>query len=167
MPLCSCNRPTRRPIAPPARRRPYLLLALTGIVLTASLLSGCLGGDNRAIAMQEVMRDSARYTSIRWLDSTKDFGTIPEGRKVEVSFRFRNTGASPLVITQVRPSCGCTVADQPNEPVAPGAEGHITATFNSEGHTGVNRKSLFVTANTRGSQNYSLHFTVIVNRKTS
>ncbi len=144
-----------------------LYQALAGVMLAATLFSGCLGGDNRAIAMQQVMRDSARYTSIQWLDSTKDFGTIPEGQKVEVSFRFRNTGASPLVITQVRPSCGCTVAEQPKEPVAPGAEGHITATFNSEGHTGINRKTLFVTANTRGSQNYSLHFSVVVNRKTS
>jgi hypothetical protein len=117
--------------------------------------------------MQQVMRDSARYTSIQWLDSAKDFGTITEGQKVEVSFRFRNTGATPLVITQVRPSCGCTIADQPKEPIAPGAEGHITATFNSDGHAGVNRKTLFVTANTKGNQNYSLHFNVIVNRKTS
>jgi hypothetical protein len=136
-------------------------------ILAVTLISGCLGGDNRAIAMQQVMRDSARYTSIQWLDSTKDFGTVPEGRKVDISFRFRNTGSSPLVIAQVRPSCGCTVADQPKEPIAPGAEGHITATFNSQGHPGVNHKTLFVTANTKGSQNYSLHFVVIVNKKTS
>ena len=135
--------------------------------MAATLLSGCLNGDNRAIAMQQVMRDSARYTTIQWLDSSRDFGTIAEGQKVEVSFRFRNTGITPLVITQVRPSCGCTIAEQPKEPIAPGAEGHITATFNSEGHPGVNTKSLFVTANTKGSQNYSLHFSVIVNRKTS
>lgn len=141
--------------------------AFVVVVFAATWLSGCLGGDNRAIAMQQVMRDSARYTTVQWLDSTKDFGTIPEGQKVEVAFRFRNTGVSPLVITQVRPSCGCTIADQPNEPIAPGAEGHITATFNSLGHPGINRKTLFVTANTKGSQNYSLHFTVVVNKKTS
>ncbi|HET6254893.1 MAG TPA: DUF1573 domain-containing protein [Puia sp.] len=141
--------------------------ALFCACVAVTLLAGCFGGDNRAIAMQQVMRDSARYTSIQWLDSTKDFGTIPEGRKVEVAFRFRNTGGTPLVITQVRPSCGCTIADQPLEPVAPGAEGHISATFNSEGHPGINRKTLFVTANTKGNQNYSLHFTVVVDKKTS
>jgi hypothetical protein len=117
--------------------------------------------------MQQVMRDSARYTTIQWLDSIKDFGTIAEGQKVEVAFRFRNIGATPLVITNVRPSCGCTIAEQPMQPIAPGAEGHISATFNSEGHAGVNRKTLFVTANTKGSQNYSLHFSVVVNKKTS
>lgn len=140
--------------------------AFLAAALAAALLAGCLGGDNRAIAMQQVMRDSARYTSIQWLDSAKDFGTIPEGQKVDVDFRFRNTGATPLVITQVRPSCGCTIAEQPQEPIEPGAEGHISATFNSQGHLGINRKTLFVTANTKGAQNYSLHFTVIV-RKTS
>ena len=136
-------------------------------LLAATLLAGCVGGDNRAIAMQQVMRDSARYTSIQWLDSTKDFGTVPEGQKINVDFRFRNTGTTPLVITQVRPSCGCTIAEQPQEPIAPGAEGHISAIFNSQGHPGANRKTLFVTANTKGAQNYSLHFTVVVNRKTS
>jgi len=146
---------------------PGPLLAFAAVLFAAISLTGCLGGDNRAIAMQQVMRDSARYTTIQWLDSARDFGTISEGQKIEVAFRFRNTGVSPLVITQVRPSCGCTIADQPNQPVAPGAEGHITATFNSQGHPGINRKTLFVTANTRGSQNYSLHFTVVVNRKTS
>lgn len=141
--------------------------ALACTVLAAIFFTACLGSDNRAIAMQQVMRDSARYTSIQWLDSTRDFGTIPEGQKVEVDFRFRNTGTTPLVITQIRPSCGCTIADQPREPIPPGAEGHISATFNSQGHLGVNQKTLFVTANTKGSQNYSLHFTVVVNKKIS
>jgi hypothetical protein len=148
---------------PSPSRRLFLLL----LGCTAAALASCFGGDNRAIAMQQVMRDSTRYTSIQWLDSTKDFGNITEGDKLAVTYRFRNTGALPLVITQVRPSCGCTIAEQPQEPIAPGAEGKISATFNSQGHTGINRKTLFVTANTRGTQNYSLHFTVVVGKKTS
>jgi hypothetical protein len=148
-------------------RFPHTFSLICSTALAATLIAGCAGGDNQTIAMQQVMRDSARYTSIQWLDSAKDFGTIPEGQKVDVDFRFRNTGATPLVITQVRPSCGCTIAGQPKEPIAPGAEGHISATFNSQGHPGVNRKTLFVTANTKGAQNYSLHFTVVVNKKTS
>jgi Protein of unknown function (DUF1573) len=152
--------PHMRP-SPPQR----LFLLLLGCA--AAALASCFGGDNRAIAMQQVMRDSTRYTSIQWLDSSKDFGNIIEGAKVAVTYRFRNTGALPLVITQVRPSCGCTIAEQPQEPIAPGAEGKISATFNSQGHPGINRKTLFVTANTRGTQNYSLHFVVVVGKKTS
>jgi hypothetical protein len=145
--------------------RHWLLLLLLGCA--AAALASCFGGDNRAIAMQQVMRDSTRYTSIQWIDSSKDFGNVTEGEKLAVTYRFRNTGTLPLVIVQVRPSCGCTIAEQPQEPIAPGAEGKISATFNSQGHTGVNRKTLVVTANTRGSQNHTLHFTVVVARKAS
>jgi hypothetical protein len=144
-----------------------LARAMTILLLGSALLASCFGGDNRAIAMQQVMRDSARYTDIQWLDSVRDLGTVPEGQKLDVSFRFRNSGASPLVITQVRPSCGCTIADQPKEPIAPGGEGKISAVFNSVGHPGINHKTLFVTANTKGRQNFSLHFLVIVNKKAS
>ena len=114
------------------------------------------------------MTDTARYTNIQWLDSaSRNYGTIPEGQQLNVSFRFRNTGATPLVIGQIRPSCGCTIAEQPKAPIAPGAEGQIRAVFNSQGRSGVNHKTLFVTANTRGTQNYSLQFVVEVEKKSS
>ena len=112
------------------------------------------------------MTDTARYTNIQWLDSaSRNYGTIPEGQQLNVSFRFRNTGATPLVIGQIRPSCGCTIAEQPKAPIAPGAEGQIRAVFNSQGRSGVNHKTLFVTANTKGTQNYSLQFSVVVDKK--
>jgi hypothetical protein len=114
------------------------------------------------------MADTARYTNIQWLDSaSRNYGTIGEGQQLNVSFRFRNTGATPLVIGQIRPSCGCTIAEQPKAPIAPGAEGQIRAVFNSQGRSGVNHKTLFVTANTRGTQNYSLQFVVQVEKKSS
>ena len=114
------------------------------------------------------MADTARFTKIQWLDSaSRNYGTIPEGQKLDVSFRFRNTGSTPLVIGQVRPSCGCTIAEQPKAPISPGGEGQIRAVFNSQGHSGVNHKTLFVTANTRGTQNYSLQFVVQVEKKAS
>lgn len=139
---------------------------LIGTILTAAFLTGCNHTDSSA-ALQAAMKDSAQYTSIQWLDSTKIFGKITEGQKLQVSFRFKNTGATPLVIARVQPSCGCTVAEQPKEPIAPGGEGKITAIFNSEGHPGLNQKTLHVTANTKGSQGYYLKFAVIVDKKAS
>jgi hypothetical protein len=139
---------------------------LLGAVLTATLLTSC-GHTDRTAALQAAMKDSAQYTTIQWLDSTKNFGKIPEGEKLQVSFRFKNTGVTPLVIARVQPSCGCTVAEQPQEPIAPGGEGKITAVFNSEGHPGINQKTLHVTANTKVSQGYSLRFTVEVDKKAS
>lgn len=116
-------------------------------------------------AASGAVNDPSKFTSIQWIDSVKDFGKIQEGQKLEVSFRFRNTGDKPLVIAHVQPSCGCTVAEESNEAVAPGAEGQIKATFNSEGKVGTNHKTLTVTANTKGTQNHSLQFVVQVEKK--
>jgi hypothetical protein len=142
---------------------------LTGCLvtlLTALLVPACHQDHPETSAA--AMADTARYTNIQWLDSSsRNYGSIPEGQKLDVSFRFRNTGSTPLVIGQIRPSCGCTIAEQPKAPIAPGAEGQIRATFNSQGRSGINHKTLFVTTNTKGTQNYSLQFVVQVEKKTS
>ena len=111
---------------------------------------------------QAAATDSTQFTTIQWIDSTKDYGKINEGQTLDVSFRFKNTGDKPLIIRSVRPSCGCTAADPPKEPVAPGAEGLIKASFNSQGREGINRKDLYVEANTKGTQNHVVHFDVEV-----
>ena len=142
----------------------HLLFAIFVVSLIAA---GCNSGAKKDKVAVAAMADTARYTTIEWLDSARDFGKIPEGQKLDVAFRFRNTGTTPLVIGQVRPSCGCTIAEQPREPIAPGNEGQIKAVFNSEGRSGINHKTLFVTANTRGRQDYSLQFVVEVEKKAS
>jgi hypothetical protein len=130
--------------------------------LVASLITGCKNKDTNGAASANATKDS---TTIQWLDSTsKDFGKIQEGQKLEVAFRFKNSGDKPLVIDRVQPSCGCTVAEQSKEPIAPGGEGQIRATFNSEGRTGVNHKTLYVLANVKGPQN-ALQFVVQVEKK--
>jgi|KBSMisStaDraftv2_1062788.scaffolds.fasta_scaffold00966_10 uncharacterized protein (DUF58 family) len=101
-----------------------------------------------------VLLDTASLTKIQWIDSTLNLGRITEGEKIEVSFRFKNTGTRPLIIQSVVPSCGCTVAEKPEEAIAPGADGLVKASFNSQGRVGMNHKNLTVTTNTRqGSQN--------------
>ncbi len=141
-------------------------------ILIIAAVAGCQindkkSGNNKTDKEQAaILKDSANYTTIQWLDSThKDFGKIAEGQKLDVAFRFKNTGSKPLVITRVQPSCGCTVAEQPNEPVAPGKESIIKAFFNSEGRVGVNHKTLFVYANTKGTSTSELKFEVEVEKK--
>ena len=137
------------------------LFALTSLVLFA-----CHNGDGPGTTA--AVTDSSTFTTIQWLDSaSRNYGTIAEGKMLDVTFRFRNTGPAPLVIARVQPSCGCTVAEQPKAPIAPGAEGEIKATFNSQGRTGVNHKTLYVTANTRGKQTYALYFVVQVEKRSS
>jgi len=131
------------------------------------VLAACGSSDKKAASnANTTLMDSTRYTTIQWLDSAnKNFGKIAEGKKLDVAFRFKNTGDKPLIIQKVQPSCGCTVAEQPNEPVLPGNEGIIKASFNSEGRVGINHKTLYVTANTKLKQTHELHFEVEVEKK--
>ena len=76
------------------------------------------------------------------------FGILAIGEKYTHTYRFQNTGNSPLLITQVSPSCGCTTAkDWPQNPIAPGDSGQITVEFNSTGNSGLVDKSVSVLTN--------------------
>ncbi len=77
-----------------------------------------------------------------------DFGTVPEGEKVKHTFKFKNTGKEPLIISNAKGSCGCTVPKWPREPIAPGASGDITVEFNSDKKTGKRNQQVTITANT-------------------
>ncbi len=135
-------------------------------LIAAVTIFSCKSGDKPAVSNEAALKDSANFTTIQWLDSTnKDFGKIAAGQKLEVSFRFKNSGAKPLIIARVQPSCGCTVAEQPTAAVAPGNEGTIKAVFDSEHHEGVNHKTLLVIANTKGTQTNELQFEVVVEKK--
>jgi hypothetical protein len=127
---------------------------------------GCDEMDQKAGASKNAVlpntKDSSQLTTIHWIDSVKNLGRITEGQKVEISFRFKNTGSKPLIIHSVQPSCGCTVADYPKEPIAPGGEGEITGSFDSNGRENLQRKQLSVFANTKGSQYHTLLFEVDV-----
>lgn len=111
----------------------------------------------------KVLADSANYTTIQWLDSTFiAVGKVKEGKEVEVPFRFKNTGNKPLYFINVTPRCGCTVAEKPEEPIAPGGEGVIMGKFNSKGRPGSNRKQIDVQANAKPNGSFLLEFEVIV-----
>ncbi|WP_276483236.1 DUF1573 domain-containing protein [Paraflavitalea pollutisoli] len=101
-------------------------------------------------------------TTIQWVDTLKEMGQVTEGQVIDISYRFKNAGTKPLVIEQVNVSCGCTVAEKPEKPIAPGEEGIIKASFNSTGKPGPNSKSIYVVANTEGSKEHRLQFMVDV-----
>jgi hypothetical protein len=88
-------------------------------------------------------------TSISFVDSVFDFGKIIQGETVTYTFKFKNTGDKPLVITEVHTSCGCTVPTYSDKPITPGSEGYIKATFNSAGKSGDQYKVITVNTNTK------------------
>ena len=139
------------------------------IFLFSSILWACNSSDkqptatNRDSVNHAALSDSANYTNIQWVDSTfQELGKVTEGQVVDITWRLKNTGTKPLVIADVRPGCGCTVADKPTEPIAPGGEGFIKAKFDSKNQSvGEHRKNITVTANTK-ENTYLLSFNVNV-----
>lgn len=89
---------------------------------------------------------SKPVSGMTWTSSTIDFGKIEQGKPVSAEFEFNNPTMVPLIISSVRPTCGCTVADYPREPVQPGKSGKIAVTFNAAA-SGVFTKTIIVTSN--------------------
>ncbi len=81
-----------------------------------------------------------------------DFGVVLEGRIVEHDYKFKNTGKVPLLITDARSTCGCTVPKYPKKPIAPGDSGVISVAFNSSKKPNNQSKPITITANTYPAQ---------------
>lgn len=54
-----------------------------------------------------------------------DYGTIKKNANGERTFTFTNSGNAPIIITNVKTSCGCTVPTKPNGPIMPGEMAQI------------------------------------------
>ncbi len=76
-----------------------------------------------------------------------DFGEISEGAIASYDFSFKNTGTTPLVISKVKASCGCTTPFWSKKPIPPGKSGKITASYNSKNRSGSFNKSITITSN--------------------
>ncbi|MBR1996126.1 MAG: DUF1573 domain-containing protein [Paludibacteraceae bacterium] len=85
---------------------------------------------------------------ITFTKTTHDFGKINEADgRVTTIFEFKNEGMTPLVLTNVRASCGCTTPKWTHEPIEPGQIGQITVTYNPSGRPGRFQKTVTVTSN--------------------
>lgn len=86
-------------------------------------------------------------TTLALSEPSFDFGKIKKGDVVEHVYEVTNTGKNPLIISNVQPTCGCTVPDFTKDPILPGQKGKITLKFNSANFDGVVHKSAEVYAN--------------------
>src|SRR5476651_2631940 len=75
-----------------------------------------------------------------------DFGKIPQGKPVTTEFTFTNIGEEPLILADVKPTCGCTIADYTKTPVKKGDKGTIKITYNAAVVAPFN-KTIIVTSN--------------------
>ncbi len=81
-----------------------------------------------------------------------NFGTLIQGEKVSHKFKFTNTGEGNLVISSVKPSCGCTSPKWSREPVKPGEQGYVELTFDSSNKNGIQNKNARIYANTEPNE---------------
>tara|TARA_R110002073_G_scaffold8207_5_gene45803 strand:+ start:17756 stop:18142 length:387 start_codon:yes stop_codon:yes gene_type:complete len=63
---------------------------------------------------------------------TINYGKIKHGSNGVRIFEFTNVGKSPLVITKVQASCGCTVPKKPEQPILPGEKGKIEVSYDTK-----------------------------------
>ena len=91
---------------------------------------------------------TAQEPVITFSKTEHDFGKInEEDGRVSVVFDFKNEGMAPLVLSNVRASCGCTTPTWTKEPVEPGQKGSITVTYNPNGRPGKFSKTVTITSN--------------------
>lgn len=105
---------------------------------------------------------------ISWDKTSHDFGDITQGDKVEHTFYFTNTGTTPLIITNVEVTCGCTTPKGwPRDPVAPGGKGEILIAFNSAGKFGRQNKVVTIVSNATNPEVIQISFAANVLEKKS
>lgn len=85
---------------------------------------------------------------LTWDSMLREHTAQPGEKETEFTFKATNETAAPIVVTNIRTSCGCTVARMPNLPweFAPGAEGSLPVTLNFAGKRGTITKSITVTS---------------------
>jgi len=118
------------------------------LVLVFGLLICCATvGQLSANAGLPVTHVKFLEAAFNWTATTFDFGQIKKDVAVMHQFSFKNNGNTPLVISSVQASCGCTVTDYSKTPIEPGAQGFVKATYNAA-NVGVFSKTVTVNANT-------------------
>lgn len=106
-----------------------------------------INSDNVAAAAE---RDATAgdFPVVNFQEAEHDFGTIANGTPVETKFKYTNSGNAPLVVSNIKSTCGCTVpSDWNREPLAPGESAEFTVKFNGKGTNQVS-KTITLTTNT-------------------
>lgn len=103
------------------------------------LLASCGGNTDVTVGNKTTME----------VNDVFDAGDVVKGEMVTAEFTIKNTGDYPLVIGEVKGSCSCTVAEYPEEPLAPGETGVISAHVDTDKvDAGFLNKSVRIVANT-------------------
>ena len=111
------------------------------LVLSLSLMSFTFFPVKKSVA-----QFSEEIATLLWKSDNVDVGIIPQGTPKSIQFEFKNVSNKSIIITNVKPACGCTAADYTKEPIAPGKTAFIKATYNAN-EIGAFTKTVTVTTN--------------------
>ncbi len=114
---------------------------LLGLFLLA--VSGAMAQNNPEKNQEEKQPEA----HIEFVSTTHDFGQIPLKSDATCEFEFTNTGDVPLILSNVKASCGCTVPEWTKEPVLPGEKGVIKVKYTTVNRPNVIKKSILVMSN--------------------
>lgn len=117
--------------------RNKLLIAMKHVILGMLFVLGAAFG----VQAQEVAGPEVKFEK-----EVHDFGKMEQHGDASTEFVFTNTGTEPLIISNARGSCGCTVPEWPREPIAPGASAAIKVKYDSK-RVGPINKSVTITSN--------------------
>ena len=107
-----------------------------------------IAASNTTTPAEPAEKPDGPIPAFQFEEELHDFGTIKDGDVVEHVFSFVNTGEAPLIISDAKATCGCTVPEKPTEPIPVGGTGEIKVRFNSKGKPGIQNKTVTLTANT-------------------
>ena len=133
-----------------------LFLLFTSLALVS--FTSCKENASEKINQENVTKAAERdaqtivYPSVTFDKVAHDFGEIQNGTPVETVFTYTNSGQSPLVVTDIKSTCGCTVPQGwSREPLAPGASSQFAVKFNGKGANNVS-KTITLTTNTESGR---------------
>lgn len=108
--------------------------------------------------------DTLAVARIAFTETSYNFGELKEGEKIEHTFTFENTGKSPLILSNVLTTCGCTVTKWTRSPVMAGEKGEIIVKFDSRGKEGQQTKIVTVISNAYNARERLFIRTVVVKK---
>lgn len=117
--------------------------------------------DSKDISNAEIIRnpvtanhpiDTINVAKMTFEQAKFKYGEVEEGSIVTHDFEFTNTGKAPLIISNAKSTCGCTVPQWPKEPIAVGETGVINVRFDTKDKKKYNTKPVFITANTHPAE---------------
>lgn len=127
----------------------FLLLIITGIFACNNDNPSSKIKEENLEKTKQKMEDLNKFPEMKFETREIDFGTHDEGEVLDTVFKFTNTGEIPLIITNVKTSCGCTTPYWPKKPIQPGESEQIKVRFNTAHKPGKQTKTITIHANTK------------------